>query len=68
MSKRPEHPTDHDLDTITDRQTAELAHRYDRNAIEDCVKRRDAELDAATSASRPQLVERVARQRVINHE
>lgn len=61
-------PDGHDLDAITDRLTAELAPRYTRDAISDCVERCDAELDAATSASRPELLERLARQRLINHE
>lgn len=61
-------PNGHNLDAITDRLTAELAPRYTRDAIKDCVKRCDAELDTATSASRPELVERLARQRLLNHE
>ncbi len=61
-------PNGHNLDAITDRLTVELAPRYTRDAINDCVTRCDAELDAATSASRPELVERLARQRLINHE
>lgn len=68
LTERREQPTDHDLDAIVERVTAELAHRYDPGAIKDCVKRCDAELDAATSESRPELVERLARQRLSNHE
>jgi len=56
------------VDAIVERLTAELAHRYDPGAIKDCVKRCDAELDAATMASRPELLERLARQRLSNHE
>ena len=66
--RRDHHPTDHDLDAIVERLTAELADRYDHAAIKDCVQRCDAELDAATSASRPELVERLARQRLSNPE
>ena len=60
-------PLIHDLDATTDRLTAKLAQHYDRAAIRDRVKRCNAEFDAATSASRPEPVERLARQRLMSH-
>lgn len=68
MTEPRKHPTDQDLDAIIDRLIAEFTDRYHRPAIEDCVRRCDAELDTATSSSRPELVERLARQRLIDHE
>ncbi|MGI8867433.1 MAG: hypothetical protein ACR2F6_00905 [Mycobacteriales bacterium] len=68
MTEPRDQRTKHDLDAISDRLTVEFAERHHRAAIEDCVRRCDAELDTATSPARPELVERLARQRLIDLE